>query len=458
MVKQFCLNKGPSVLSQKNTRIKTCSALGLGAYFWRMKKRIAVIGGGIAGLTCAYSLQKAGLDVTVFEKNPRVGGRMSSRTKDGFVFDLGADHLCDLYDRIKFYCAEFEIPWEKMRFLKYAILKQGELTPVRHAVGTLSKLRLTWQFFLAKNAGNFLNLDELAANDTDNAYDYMERWVGKDVADYYIDAFTSTYQFHRAEEISIGALKGILKSIQTEPGRWHLHRTKGGMQALPDAFAARLNVKTNHAVERVTGGDTVEIDGEIYDAVVLASQATASRVMLQNPSKKQNEVLANTSYASSISVAFRVDRARMPDTAVVWVPFVESKKISGYINESMKGEELSHDGKTLFCAWLHEEFAKTIMDKSDDEIFEAVKSEVLKVCPWFSSADQLENHDLERWIDAMPKFSHGHLKRVSDFMENGQGAQNVFFCGDYMNGPWTEGALRNGERVAEQVLTKLQVV
>jgi protoporphyrinogen oxidase len=146
----------------------------------------------------------------------------------------------------------------------------------------------------------------------------------------------------------------------------------------------------------------------------------------------------------------------MPDTAVVWVPYVESPKISGYINESMKGEEVAHDGKTLLCAWLHEEFAKTIMEKSDEEIFEAVKSEMVNVCPWFSSVDQLENHDLERWIDAMPKFSHGHLKRVSNFMEDGQGAQNVFFCGDYMNGPWTEGALRNGERVAQQVLTKLQ--
>ena len=69
-----------------------------------MKKRIAVIGAGIAGLGCAYVLQKAGFEVTVFEKNPRVGGRMSSRTKNGYVFDLGADHLCDLYDRIKYYC------------------------------------------------------------------------------------------------------------------------------------------------------------------------------------------------------------------------------------------------------------------------------------------------------------------------------------------------------------------
>jgi protoporphyrinogen oxidase len=146
----------------------------------------------------------------------------------------------------------------------------------------------------------------------------------------------------------------------------------------------------------------------------------------------------------------------MPDTAVVWVPYVESNKISGYINESMKGEELVHDGKTLFSTWLHEEFAKNMIGKTNEEIFAVVKSEILNVCPWFSSIEQLENHDLERWVEAMPKFSHGHLKRVSEFMQDGQGENGVFFCGDYMNGPWTEGALRNGERVAEQVIKKLR--
>ncbi len=424
------------------------------------KKRIAVIGAGIAGLACAYTLKQNGYEVTVYEKNAYVGGRMSSRTKDGFVFDLGADHLCDLYDRIKYYCKEFGIEWEKMRFLKYAIFQKGELVPFADAVGMLSKLRFTWQFFLAKNIGNFLDLDELAGQDTDNAYDYMRRWAGKDVADYYVDAFTSTYQFHRAEEISVAALKGIMKSIETEPGRWHLHRTKGGMQALPNAFAERLNIHLNSPVKEIVGGENVNLvdskgTTQTFDAVVLASQATVSSKIYINPTEQQSDVLTNTQYASSISIAFRVDRNLLPDTAVVWVPFVESSKISGYVNEAMKGEELVIGEKTLICAWLHEDFAKTLIGKTDEEIFSAVKPELIKVCPWFDSIDQLQNHDLERWVEAMPKFSHGHLQRVSNFMHDGQGANNVFFSGDYLNGPWTEGALRNGERVAEQVIKAL---
>lgn len=421
------------------------------------QKRIAVIGAGIAGLACAYVLKKSGYHVDVYEKNGYVGGRMSSRTKDGFIFDLGADHLCDLYDRIKYYSNEFGIAWEQMRFLKYALVKDGKLLPFADAIGLLSKLRLTWQFFLAKNVGDFLHLDQLAKNDTDNAYDYMRRWVGKTVADYYVDAFTSTYQFHRAKEISVGALKGILKSIGTSPKRWYLHRTKGGMQALPDAFAKRLNVLTNTPVQEIIGGDRVHVrldngQSQTYDAAVLASTAGISRRLYQNPTPIQSELLHRTEYATSISVAFRVKRDQLPDIAVVWVPYVENQAISGFVNEAMKGEELVSGDTTLICAWLHEEFAKTVINKTDEEIFAAVKQELLKICPWVTKEADLVNHDLERWPEAMPKFSHGHLERIAAFMQNGQGENNVFFCGDYMNGPWTEGALRNGERVAAQVM------
>src|SRR5215813_3846066 len=38
-------------------------------------KRIAIIGGGLAGLTCAYSLRERGIASTVFEADATPGGR-----------------------------------------------------------------------------------------------------------------------------------------------------------------------------------------------------------------------------------------------------------------------------------------------------------------------------------------------------------------------------------------------
>lgn len=56
-----------------------------------MKKhrRIAVIGGGIAGLATAALAAKQGFEVTVYEKNEQLGGRARVLKKAGFSFDMG---------------------------------------------------------------------------------------------------------------------------------------------------------------------------------------------------------------------------------------------------------------------------------------------------------------------------------------------------------------------------------
>ena len=57
-------------------------------------REVVVIGAGIAGLTCAYRLHKAGVPVRVFEGQKRVGGRMWSlrdRFPEGLVCELGGE-------------------------------------------------------------------------------------------------------------------------------------------------------------------------------------------------------------------------------------------------------------------------------------------------------------------------------------------------------------------------------
>ena len=50
-----------------------------------------IIGGGIAGLTAAWQLQKLGQDFTLYEATGRLGGPIETHRRDGFTIELGPD-------------------------------------------------------------------------------------------------------------------------------------------------------------------------------------------------------------------------------------------------------------------------------------------------------------------------------------------------------------------------------
>ena len=58
-----------------------------------VKKRVAIIGAGIAGLSCATHLQALGFAVEVFEKSHGPSGRMSTRQGKGWSADHGAQYF-----------------------------------------------------------------------------------------------------------------------------------------------------------------------------------------------------------------------------------------------------------------------------------------------------------------------------------------------------------------------------
>ena len=56
-------------------------------------KKVAVIGGGLGGLSAAITLANAGMDVTVFEKNKELGGKMRSIDLGTHHFDFGPNTI-----------------------------------------------------------------------------------------------------------------------------------------------------------------------------------------------------------------------------------------------------------------------------------------------------------------------------------------------------------------------------
>jgi len=68
-----------------------------------VKKKVLILGAGIAGLSAAYFLKNKGFEMTILEASTRVGGRINSINFEGYTADIGASwihgiHLNPLYD------------------------------------------------------------------------------------------------------------------------------------------------------------------------------------------------------------------------------------------------------------------------------------------------------------------------------------------------------------------------
>ena len=58
-----------------------------------MRKKIVIVGGGIAGLSAANYLVRGVADVTLLEAKTRFGGRIHTIMPDGHLVELGAEFL-----------------------------------------------------------------------------------------------------------------------------------------------------------------------------------------------------------------------------------------------------------------------------------------------------------------------------------------------------------------------------
>ncbi|WP_298888763.1 NAD(P)/FAD-dependent oxidoreductase [uncultured Serinicoccus sp.] len=62
---------------------------------------VTVVGAGLAGLTCARTLQSAGVGVRVLEQSDAVGGRIRTDEVDGFLLDRGFQVLNPAYPALR---------------------------------------------------------------------------------------------------------------------------------------------------------------------------------------------------------------------------------------------------------------------------------------------------------------------------------------------------------------------
>ena len=101
-----------------------------------MTKRVAVIGAGPAGCYAAYLLRKQGLEVTLFEASPHIGGRTHSWQHQGWVIDSGAGFVTNFYTMLWPLIKELGLAQEMTTLSRSNALTNGQQT-VDFTVGSI---------------------------------------------------------------------------------------------------------------------------------------------------------------------------------------------------------------------------------------------------------------------------------------------------------------------------------
>ena len=118
-----------------------------------MAHDVVVIGAGLAGLTAARQLTRAGFDVVVLEGRDRVGGRTFSGTLAGVPVDRGASFVGPTQDAVRALAAELGCPTTATHHDGANLIRwRGTVRPYRGTIpklgplGLLDIARIRWQF------------------------------------------------------------------------------------------------------------------------------------------------------------------------------------------------------------------------------------------------------------------------------------------------------------------------
>ena len=262
---------------------------------------VIVVGGGMAGLTAALSLFRAGRPVRLYEATETIGGRLKSRiSNQGFVLDEGFQVLLDAYPAPKRWVDFSELsarPFDAGALVWTGRRRVPLANPLRHPTAIVrdlttnlfapeDKLRLvalagevaraSWQS--ANEAATSLGKDR-AAVEYFWERGFSERFINRFARPFFGGI---TYDPHLSRSIgpSLFSLKMFIQGSAVLPAT--------GVAALPSRLAAQLPVgavTTGARVDEVMIEDGratgVRIDGQVLPAahvIVATDPATASRL------------------------------------------------------------------------------------------------------------------------------------------------------------------------------------
>ena len=444
--------------------------------------RVAIVGGGISGLSAAYYLAKAGVPCTLIEKDARLGGVIQTNHIQGCVVECGPDSFLAAKPAALSLIDEVGLASQVMGSNDHQrvtyVVKNGRLVRLPDGLmmvvptklwpliaspllGWGTKLRMGMEWFRRpssprtdRSVAEFL-LDHYGRESVDYLAEPLLAGVyGGDVA--MLSARSVLPRFVEMEAKYGSLTRGVLASLKqgSNASGGSLFRTlKGGLADLVAALEASLLAKMERVhgavetVERNGKGWRLRVDGSWMEAdrVVLACRAWQAAGLLGG---ELAALLRAIPYTSSLTMAIGYRRAEL------------RHPLNGFGFLAPKRERRH----VLACTWVGTKFAHRVpedmavlrcfatgesLHEPDDSLTALVRGELRDIMgitaePAFVS--------VSRWPSSMAQYTVGHAERVAQIDALVKQLPGLFLAGNAYSGIGIPDCIRGGKEAADAII------
>jgi protoporphyrinogen/coproporphyrinogen III oxidase len=458
---------------------------------------VAVVGGGVAGLSAAAAIARARPDaqVVLLEGADRVGGKLRRVQVAGAWIDVGAEAMLARRPEGIQAAIEAGLGSELISPLSTAALLRSRgvnrSLPARTLIGVPTDVE-------AVRASGVLSAQAVAAIENEPAGgpyppltedvsvgDLVGRRFGDEVVDRLVDPLLGGVYAGQARQLSlqaaIPALAGRLRTGGSllvaagaavgvpAPGPVFASLA-GGLARLPEqlatggGFEVRASTPVRELRRTATGfelalGSVPSGRWLAADAVVVAVPAGKAATLLARLAPVAAAELRSIETASMaiVTLAFAGLAAdALPPGSGILVPAVEGLAVKAMTFSSQKWPGVGTDseaGVVLLRASLGRAGEEQVLQRADAELVAVVRRELAQITG--VTAEPIDSH-VQRWGGALPQYAVGHLQRVARIRADVHRVPGLAVCGASYDGVGIPACIGSAHTAADRVLSGLR--
>jgi len=449
---------------------------------------VAIIGGGVTGLTAAWRLSGAGHSVRLLEAAPRVGGNIRTECVDGWMAESGPNSFQEATPEISSMIAELGLEQERLKASPLAknryLVMDGALVPAPAGPGKFfstplfsfgTKVKILMEATLSPrnrpedvNVATFIR-DHFGA-------EVLERAVQPFIGGIYAgnsERLSARYAFPKLWEaertkgsIIRSAIAGArARRAQGLPASAPVISFRRGLQALTDALASRLppgSIELSADVRTLEPGKgarwRVSWDGlagqgsEEFDSVVAAVPAwSLARLRIGKDGSSPLSGLSEVEYSpvASLFLGYRRDQVSHPlDGFGALVPSGERKSTLGLLFSSTLFPGRAPEGHVALTAFAGGALRPELAMLPQAELVERVCAD-LRDLVGATGSPSFVRHVL--WPRAIPQYNLGYGRHLDLIAACEASFPGLYIGGNVRDGISLPDCIKSGSRLATRV-------